>query len=133
MLERYVRQIHRRPESPMLRLVQSLTSRRPTPSIIVLAFIVFLWYSTTHFISLINTPTPLTSSKSSYVWATRAGIVREAFRHAYEGYRENATGHDELLPISGGFVDKYVHVNLLLFKENGVSIWRVFVVSMDGE
>lgn len=38
----------------------------------------------------------------------RAQSVREAFLHAYRGYRDYAFPFDELLPVSGGRVNKYV-------------------------
>jgi mannosyl-oligosaccharide alpha-1,2-mannosidase len=35
----------------------------------------------------------------------RADAVREAFRHAWNGYKKYAFPHDELHPISNGFGD----------------------------
>ncbi|KAJ9464997.1 Mannosyl-oligosaccharide 1 [Diplonema papillatum] len=35
----------------------------------------------------------------------RAGRVVEAMRHAWDGYASNAWGHDEVLPVSGGYKD----------------------------
>jgi Glycosyl hydrolase family 47 len=35
----------------------------------------------------------------------RADAVREAFRHAWAGYKEYAFPHDELHPVSNGFSD----------------------------
>ena len=35
----------------------------------------------------------------------RADAVREAFRHAWNGYRRYAFPHDELRPVSNGFGD----------------------------
>jgi mannosyl-oligosaccharide alpha-1,2-mannosidase len=35
----------------------------------------------------------------------RADAVREAFRHAWSGYRQYAFPHDELRPVSNGFGD----------------------------
>lgn len=33
--------------------------------------------------------------------------VKRAFLHAWEGYKKNAWGHDEVSPVSSGFVDPY--------------------------
>jgi mannosyl-oligosaccharide alpha-1,2-mannosidase len=43
---------------------------------------------------------------STAEWGQRAIRVREAFVHAYSGYREQAFPSDELLPVSGGKVNK---------------------------
>lgn len=40
------------------------------------------------------------------VWDGRAEKVKEAFVHAFEGYKRHAKGADELLPIVGGKVNK---------------------------
>lgn len=43
---------------------------------------------------------------SSYVGSTeKADAVREAFRHAWGGYKQYAFPHDELRPVSNGFGD----------------------------
>lgn len=43
---------------------------------------------------------------SSQTWRERAEKVKAAFRHAYDGYRQHATGFDELRPQSKGAVNK---------------------------
>jgi mannosyl-oligosaccharide alpha-1,2-mannosidase len=35
----------------------------------------------------------------------RADAVREAFRHAWKGYKQYAFSHDELHPLSNGYGD----------------------------
>ncbi|KAL1692193.1 glycoside hydrolase family 47 protein [Schizophyllum commune] len=40
-------------------------------------------------------------------WAARADLVRNAFVHAYNGYRRQAFGHDEVRPVSGKVVDGF--------------------------
>ncbi|KAK6537971.1 hypothetical protein TWF694_010864 [Orbilia ellipsospora] len=37
----------------------------------------------------------------------RQGAVKDAFKHAWEGYRAHAWGHDEVTPVSGGFKDPF--------------------------
>lgn len=48
----------------------------------------------------------LPPTKASVLWNSRAEEVKDAFLHAYRGYMEFAAGHDELLPMSDGYVDK---------------------------
>ncbi len=48
------------------------------------------------------------------VWSERADAVKNAFLHAYRGYQEYAGSHDELLPVSDAYVDKYVPPRLLM-------------------
>ncbi|KAI0076610.1 seven-hairpin glycosidase [Panus rudis PR-1116 ss-1] len=40
-------------------------------------------------------------------WDARAEEVKKAFMHAYEGYKQHALPHDELLPVSNRFVDNF--------------------------
>ncbi|KAL1715531.1 glycoside hydrolase family 47 protein [Schizophyllum commune] len=40
-------------------------------------------------------------------WAARADLVRNAFVHAYNGYRRQAFAHDEVRPVSGKTVDGF--------------------------
>ncbi|KAI9062582.1 glycoside hydrolase family 47 protein [Trametes sanguinea] len=40
-------------------------------------------------------------------WDQRAEAVRQAFLHAYGGYKQFAGSHDELLPVSNRFVDNF--------------------------
>lgn len=42
----------------------------------------------------------LASYELCFVEASRMEAVREAFRHAWKGYKDFAWGHDELRPIS---------------------------------
>ncbi|EPS44622.1 hypothetical protein H072_1420 [Dactylellina haptotyla CBS 200.50] len=37
----------------------------------------------------------------------RQGAVKDAFKHAWEGYRKHAWGHDEVTPVSGGHKDPF--------------------------
>lgn len=37
----------------------------------------------------------------------RQGAVKDAFKHAWEGYRKYAWSHDEVTPVSGGFKDPF--------------------------
>lgn len=63
------------------------------------------------------------------VWTNRALRVREAYLHAFQGYKTYALPHDELLPLSNKFVDKYVVDDRGSF----VIIAEIFVsASMDG-
>lgn len=39
-------------------------------------------------------------------WPDRANAVKDAFLHAYNGYKTHAFSHDELLPLSHRYVDK---------------------------
>ncbi|KAH7914600.1 glycoside hydrolase family 47 protein [Hygrophoropsis aurantiaca] len=70
-----------------------------------------------------RSPTPSAMSKARYLlgrhippkpvsppgtlWSQRATEVRDAFLHAYDGYKKHAAGHDELLPVSGGKVNNF--------------------------
>lgn len=50
-------------------------------------------------------PTPL---EDHTIWRIRRDQVREAFKHAWAGYRSIAYPADELFPVSGGKSNKYV-------------------------
>ena len=54
------------------------------------------------------------NGKEASVWESRAEAVRQAFLHAYRGYKEHAYGHDELLPLTNGSVDKCVALTFLV-------------------
>jgi hypothetical protein len=41
-------------------------------------------------------------------WPERAEAVKAAFKHAYTSYKRVAFPHDEIRPLSEGYVDKYV-------------------------
>jgi mannosyl-oligosaccharide alpha-1,2-mannosidase len=46
--------------------------------------------------------------------ALRAEMVKNAFKHAWEGYSNFAYGHDELQPMTNGTTDsRYIHVILI--------------------
>ncbi|RDB20921.1 Endoplasmic reticulum mannosyl-oligosaccharide 1,2-alpha-mannosidase [Hypsizygus marmoreus] len=49
------------------------------------------------------------------MWAGRAARVREAFVHAYSGYREHALPYDELRPVAGGKVNNFNGWGVTLF------------------
>jgi hypothetical protein len=48
------------------------------------------------------------ADKPLNLWDSRANAVKDAFVHAYEGYMRHAEGYDELLPVKGGRVNKFV-------------------------
>jgi mannosyl-oligosaccharide alpha-1,2-mannosidase len=48
---------------------------------------------------------PVNGSSSYIVNTQKADAVREAFRHAWGGYKQYAFPHDELHPVSNGFGD----------------------------
>ena len=37
----------------------------------------------------------------------RLGTIKKTFEHAWNGYKEQAMGHDELRPVTGGFRDPF--------------------------
>ncbi|KAF9026548.1 glycoside hydrolase family 47 protein [Hymenopellis radicata] len=43
----------------------------------------------------------------SHVWAERAELVKNAFRHGYHAYEKYAAPHDEILPLSAGYKDNF--------------------------
>ncbi|GLB41878.1 putative glycosyl hydrolase 47 family protein [Lyophyllum shimeji] len=49
------------------------------------------------------------------VWASRAGKVKDAFVHAYQGYRKHALPYDELLPVTGKKVNNFNGWGVTLF------------------
>ena len=55
-----------------------------------------------------HAPPPKIGPQHGSVWSNRALQVRDAYLHAYQGYKKYALPHDELLPLSNKFVDKYV-------------------------
>lgn len=61
------------------------------------------------------------------LWNQRAAQVRDAYLHGYNHYLRYAAGHDELLPLSNGWQDKYV-----LCPTSPVLISIVNIASMDG-
>jgi hypothetical protein len=61
--------------------------------------------------SLFRRPTPEDRLGSLSIWDFRAQRVKAAFYYAYSNYQARAASHDELLPVSGGHVDKYIICN----------------------
>lgn len=51
-------------------------------------------------------PPPPPYKGPSTIWSTRADQVKDAYLHAWSGYQRLAAPADELLPVSGGKVDK---------------------------
>ncbi|CAK5272571.1 unnamed protein product [Mycena citricolor] len=52
-------------------------------------------------------PPPIPVVDAGDVWGARAHEVREAFVHAYEGYRAYALPADEVRPMSGGSINNF--------------------------
>ncbi|KAL1733012.1 hypothetical protein EV714DRAFT_235193, partial [Schizophyllum commune] len=50
------------------------------------------------FIPLHEPVRPPPTPEEAKTWAARADLVRNAFVHAYNGYRRQAFGHDEVRP-----------------------------------
>ncbi|KAF9483729.1 seven-hairpin glycosidase [Pholiota conissans] len=48
-------------------------------------------------------------------WSRRRDEVKEGFKHAWKGYKERAFPSDELLPMSGGKIDKFNGWSVTLF------------------
>jgi len=51
---------------------------------------------------------PVESSATKSVRLLRQEEVKDAFRHAWKGYKEHAWLHDEVMPLSGGHRDPFV-------------------------
>ncbi|KAK7056258.1 hypothetical protein VNI00_002811 [Paramarasmius palmivorus] len=71
--------------------------------------LVFLWSLYPRRDSLILPPEVETDipEVSPEVWEERAQRVKQAYIHAYSGYERLASPHDELRPVSGGYVDNF--------------------------
>ncbi|EIW58472.1 seven-hairpin glycosidase [Trametes versicolor FP-101664 SS1] len=54
-------------------------------------------------------------SSSDYLWDTRAAQVKQAFRHAYSGYKRYANGYDELRPLSNTAVNNFNGWNVSMY------------------
>ena len=108
----------------MVRL--SLASRRPSLRWLIgfLVCVAFLWTSAALFVNLAPTPLadgvlhgdprpyhPPSVHPPSSPTSSRAERVRQAFVHAYWGYQQHALPNDELLPVSGGKVNKYIIIS----------------------
>ena len=61
-----------------------------------------------------NSPRPPTKEEQD-VWEPRKNEVRNAFKHAWSGYKSIAYPYDELLPVSGGRSNKFLPPPLLHF------------------
>ncbi|KAL1667972.1 glycoside hydrolase [Schizophyllum commune] len=59
------------------------------------------------FVPLHEPVRPPPTPEEAKTWAARADLVRNAFVHAYNGYRRQAFGHDEVRPVSGKTVDGF--------------------------
>ncbi|KAL1675320.1 glycoside hydrolase [Schizophyllum commune] len=59
------------------------------------------------FIPLHEPVRPPPTPEEAKTWAARADLVRNAFVHAYNGYRRQAFGHDEVRPVSGRTADTF--------------------------
>jgi hypothetical protein len=72
--------------------------------VLALLYVTFrIQYEQSHFLA----PNDVHDAASaSAIWAERANSVRKAFLHAYGEYERSAFPHDELLPLSRGWVDK---------------------------
>ena len=69
----------------------------------------FLRAGTYHF----SLPSTLTK-KYQLLNSGRAAAVKRSMQHLWKGYRSRAFGHDELMPVSGGFNDNWGGVGLTL-------------------
>ncbi|KAG9312664.1 glycoside hydrolase family 47 protein [Chiua virens] len=56
---------------------------------------------------LFSKDTPVWHAETPEIWAERAAQVKDAFRHAYNGYEKLAFPHDELLPLSNESIDNF--------------------------
>ncbi|KAF9924666.1 hypothetical protein FBU30_005410 [Linnemannia zychae] len=50
---------------------------------------------------------PPESDSERLLRENRLKAVRDGFEHAWKGYKKHAWGHDEVLPVSGGFKDNF--------------------------
>ncbi|KAI0369832.1 seven-hairpin glycosidase [Pilatotrama ljubarskyi] len=55
------------------------------------------------------------SDTSSQVWDSRAAQVKQAFRHAYQGYLQYANGYDELRPLTNKGVNNFNGWNVSIY------------------
>ena len=83
------------------------------PSTRLLAFVCALSLSIWLFTAILRPASPTADlqppvhAHDDTLWSIRADQVKDAFRHAYAGYREHALTHDELTPVSGSHRDRY--------------------------
>lgn len=107
---------------PRPRSLRFLSGRLRVRNLLLAALLVFLFYSfpwstppRVHniptkipSISSIQASFPRESAAAKAVRLERQGRVKEAFQHAWKGYKEHAWLHDEVMPISGGQKDSFV-------------------------
>ncbi|KAF4610263.1 hypothetical protein D9613_010302 [Agrocybe pediades] len=62
-----------------------------------------------------NTSQESTQVDNELIWDARKEEVREAFKHAWAGYKNRAMPNDELLAVSGGYSNKYNGWGVTLF------------------
>lgn len=68
-------------------------------------------------------PDPPTTVIADPIWPERAASVKEAFLHGYNGYEQFTTfPDDELQPISGSGIRKWVHISGSGFHIDGLSV-----------
>lgn len=80
------------------------------------AFVTSLWFLGPFLLHMSGSPPyrhrsphrrpPPLSKVPSTIWSIRADQVKNAFLHAWDGYQRLAVPADELLPVSGGKVNK---------------------------
>lgn len=70
--------------------------------------------TTNHLQRPSNVPPPPTKEEQD-IWEPRKNEVRNAFKHAWSGYKNIAYPNDELLSVSGGQSNKFVFSPLLPF------------------
>lgn len=80
---------------------------------VVLGCVVTLWLFGPVFLGILPPgppglfrPPPPRPPPPPTIWTVRAEAVRSAFVHAYSGYEKHAFPADELLPVTGGKIDK---------------------------
>lgn len=69
--------------------------------------------TTNRFQRPLNVPPPPTKEEQDF-WNSRKNEVRNAFKHAWSGYKSVAYPYDELLPVSGGYSNKFFFPSFLL-------------------
>ncbi|KAF8896775.1 glycoside hydrolase family 47 protein [Gymnopilus junonius] len=72
---------------------------------------------------------PKPTAEEQDIWEPRKLEVREAFKHAWEGYKTRAFPHDELLAVSGGHSDKFNGWGVTLFD----SLDTMWIMGLRGE
>ncbi|KAF8154971.1 glycoside hydrolase family 47 protein [Crassisporium funariophilum] len=63
----------------------------------------------------VPSPPPAPTFEEQQVWEPRKDAVRDAFKHAWKGYKDRAMPSDELLSVSGGRSNKYNGWGVTLF------------------